>query len=280
MLENENYEVLGLGSIASPPDIRDYRLAATAPLEIPSAFELDMPIAKSQGSVGSCVAHSIALIMEYYNKKQHNKDIRMSVGYIYGNRVSSTHTGSGMVMKSALKDAVGEGNVPYELFPYNREVPEIFNLVKTDKAELGLFDQAQPYRLSSYVKVVTEEEMKAALLNGYPIAFSIEWHKGMTIKDGILTKTKDEKSGGHCMVIYGWDERGWKFQNSWGSDWGDNGCAILPYTHPIKESYCLIDEIVGDIEIKKPYRSKNKLVQLWVSIINKINAWIFAWKNK
>ena len=90
MLENENYEVLGLGSIASPPDIRDYRLAATAPLEIPSAFELDMPIVKSQGSVGSCVAHSVALIMEYYNKKQHNKDIRMSVGYIYGNRVSST----------------------------------------------------------------------------------------------------------------------------------------------------------------------------------------------
>ena len=267
------------GSIPSPPDIRDYRLATLAQ-ELPASFELDMPEAKNQGNVGSCVAHSIALIMEHYNKKQHNKDIQMSVGYIYGNRVSSAHTGSGMVMKSALKDAVGEGNVPYDLFPHNKEVPAIFDMVAEEKERLGLFDQAQPYRISSYVKVSTEKEIKTALLNGYPIAFSINWYKKMTVKDGILTKTTDEKTGGHCMVIYGWDERGWKFQNSWGQNWGDEGRAILPYGHPIKEAYCLIDEIIGNIEIKKPYKSKNKIVQSFVSLINKFNAWIFSIKNK
>jgi C1A family cysteine protease len=82
------------------------------------------------------------------------------------------------------------------------------------------------------------------------------------------------------MVIYGWDERGWKFQNSWGRKWGNEGCATLPYSHPIREAYCLIDEIVGNIEIKKPYNSKNKFVQFFVSLTNKFNAWIFSIKNK
>lgn len=267
------------GSIPSPPDIRDYRLASVAQ-ELPASFELDMPEVKSQGSVGSCVAHAIALVMEHYNKKQHNKNIQMSVGYIYGNRVSSAHVGTGMVMKSALKDAVGEGNVPYDLFPYNKEVPSIFNMVAEEKERLGLFDQAQPYRLSSYIKVETEKEIKTALYYGYPVIFSIEWHKGIVVEDGILIKTKDEPAGCHCMVIYGWDERGWKFQNSWGRKWGDEGRAILPYSHPIREAYCLIDEIVGNIEIKKPYKSKNKFVQFFVSLANKFNAWIFSIKNK
>jgi C1A family cysteine protease len=267
------------GAIISPPDIRDYKLVVTTK-EFPTSFELNMPAVKSQGSVGSCVAHSIALTMEYYNKKQHSKDIQMSVGYIYGNRVSSTHTGSGMITRSALQDAVGEGDVPYELFPYNKEVPEIFDMVKKDKEQMNLFDQAQPYRLSAYAKVKTEAEMKTALINGYPIVFAIDWHKGMKVQNGILIQPKKEKTGGHCMVIYGWDERGWKFQNSWGGLWGEKGCAILPYTHTIREAYCVIDEIVGDIEIKKPFRSKNKLVQFFVSIVNKFNAWIFTLRNK
>ena len=78
------------GAIESDPDIRDYRIATATINEaresFPNEFELEMPAVKNQGSVGSCVAHSLATVIEYYNKKQHNEDIEMSVGYIYGNR--------------------------------------------------------------------------------------------------------------------------------------------------------------------------------------------------
>lgn len=269
--------IMTTGAIISPPDIRDYRIAAAAQ-EFPASFELEMPPVKNQGSVGSCVAHSIALVMEHYNQKQHKEDIQMSVGYIYGNRISSLHRGTGMYTREAIKDACAEGSVPYEKFPFNKEVPEIFDILKDRKDRDNLFDAAQPYRFTSYVKVSKENEIKTALINGYPVIFAIDWYKDMKVKDGVLTTSYKNKSGGHCMVIYGWDERGWKFQNSWGYKWGNGGRAILPYNHKIKQAYSIIDELVGDIQIKKPFKTDNKIGQFFIRIVNRFNALIYKIK--
>lgn len=263
------------GAIISPPDIRDYRIASTTK-EFPASFELEMPAVKSQGSVGSCVAHSIALVMEFYNKKQHHEDIPMSVGYIYGNRVSSNYKGSGMYTREALKDACAEGDVPYENFPFNREVPDIFAMVEREKEELA--PKALPFRITSYVKVATEKEIKTAVYNGYPVIFSIKWYKDAKVKNGILTSSRKTSDSSHCMVIYGWDENGWKFQNSWGSDWGDKGRAVLPYDYPIQQAYSIIDELVGDITIKKPFKAKTAIGKVIIKIINTINVWIYKIK--
>jgi C1A family cysteine protease len=168
-----------------------------------------MPAVKNQGAVSSCVAHSVALVMEFYNKKQHGQDIPMSVGYIYGNRVSSSYRGKGMYTREAIKDACAEGNVPYQDFPFNEEVPKIFEMVEREKEQLA--PKALPYRFTSYVKVNTEQEIKTALYNGYPVIFAIKWYKDAKVKNGVLTTNKEKESGAHCMVIYGWDERGWKF---------------------------------------------------------------------
>lgn len=37
----------------------------------------------------------------------------------------------------------------------------------------------------------------------------------MRVVDGVLTTEYRNCEGGHCMFIYGWDERGWLVQNSW-----------------------------------------------------------------
>lgn len=268
-----------LGALFSAKDIRDYRLATVAS-DFPKEFELPMPEVKNQGNVGSCVAHSLAIVIEFYNKKQHNQDIPMSVGYIYGNRVSSSHKDSGMITRDAIKDVCLEGDVTYDLFPVNQEVPGILELVKQNKEELA--PKAEPYRFTAYVKVETEEEIKTALMNGYPIVFAMQWKKQAKVKDGVLTFGSDEKSGGHCMVIYGWDERGWKFQNSWGKFWGKDGRAILPYDMKITEAYSIIDELVGDIEITKPYSKGGFFEKLFVKIVNYINFWInqIKYRNK
>jgi hypothetical protein len=41
-------------------------------------------------------------------------------------------------------------------------------------------------------------------------------------------KTAPE-DGGHAFVIVGYDKRGFLILNSWGSDWGDDGLAVLTY---------------------------------------------------
>jgi hypothetical protein len=150
-------ENLICGAILSAPDIRDYHLH-TKTNKFPESFELPMPEAKQQGMVGSCVAHALATIIEYYNKKEYTFHLPMSVGYIYGNRISGTHRGAGMDIRDALKDLRNEGDVPEYLFPVNVEVPDIYPLVEQCKEELR--PKALPHRISSFARVYTIDEMK------------------------------------------------------------------------------------------------------------------------
>ena len=223
-------ENLICGAILSAPDIRDYHLHAKTN-KFPESFELPMPEAKQQGMVGSCVAHALATIIEYYNKKEYTFHLPMSVGYIYGNRISGTHRDAGMNIRDALKDLRNEGDVPEYLFPVNVEVPDIYRLVEQCKEELR--PKALPHRISSFARVYTIDEMKAALYSGYPIIFAIDWYKKAAVRDGVLGFDSKTSNGCHCMVIYGWNEKGWLFQNSWGPLWGNRGRAILPYSTSI-----------------------------------------------
>ena len=56
-----------LGALFSKPDVRDY-VATTKMEEFPDAFELKLPKVKNQGTVGSCVAHALSTVVEYFNK--------------------------------------------------------------------------------------------------------------------------------------------------------------------------------------------------------------------
>lgn len=280
ILTNDYIETFG--AIESNPDIRDYRIDRVTIKEakpaFPKEFELDMPRVKNQGKVGSCVAHSLSIVIEYYNKKQYNEDTEMSVGYIYGNRGLLDYQGEGMITHSAIANVCAEGDVPNVLFPFNEEVPRIIEQVKARKDNLEA--SAEPFRFTSYFKVKTVDEIKTALIKGCPVVFAIDWYKDMKVQDGVLVSDFKEQGSGHCMVIYGWDERGWKFQNSWGVRWGNGGRAILPYAFKIREAYCVIDEHVGDINIKKPFNAKTKFGKFIIRCLNKIYCFFYrTWYN-
>lgn len=259
-------ELRGLGCIPSPKDVRDYRLQVASAQEFPEEFELKTVPVKDQKQVGSCVAHSLAEVVEYFNKIQHSSSAKMSVGYIYGNRRNSVWTGSGMITRDALKNLKEYGDVVNDLFPYNKEVPEIIDLYEKSADEL--FQHGTPNRISSYFRVRTEDEIKMALMNYGPVVFSIQWYNDIKVKDGVITSqlNSSDKSGYHCMIIYGWNKDGWKIQNSWGL-WGNRGRAILPYSFPLQESWGITDTILDkDDNIIKPYNSA--VLQLIAKIVN------------
>ena len=263
------------GAIFSGYDARDYKLVYTAPTaDFPSNFELKTRRIKNQGAVGSCVAHSLSSIIEYYNFNQTGDDSEMSVGYIYGNRKTSEYTNEGMIMRDALEAVRKYGDVHKELFPYNEEVPRIIGLF--DRKYRSLFNEGYPHRISQYCRVDSPNAIKASLMAGNPVLMAMIWYGDMEVKDGVLVTEGRYYEGGHCMFIYGWDERGWKVQNSWGEDWGNNGCMIVPYDLPIEEFWTLTDNIIDGAEVKKPFSSKaGKVV---AKVINKVNK-IFNKKN-
>lgn len=256
---------LALGAIFSKKDIRDYRLDTPRAQVFPETFELKLGTVKNQGVVGSCVAHAIATVVEYHNKLQKVSD-KMSVGYIYGNRRDTSYRDSGLIVRDALKTTCKYGDSTHASFPENLEVPEIINLFETRADDL--FDAASKAHFESFYKLTNESEIKTALMSDGPVIFAIPWYSDYIINmNGELTSSFDEnkKSGGHCMVIYGWNERGWLIRNSWGKAWGNSGNAILPYDISIREAWGVKDD-KSNTTLKKPYKSF--IGKIFAKIIN------------
>ena len=191
----------------------------------------------------------------------------MSVGHIYGNRKTSTYKDEGMIMRDALEAVRKYGDVRKELFPYNEEVPHVINLF--ERQSRTLFKEGYPNRISQYCRVDSPNAIKSALMAGNPVLMAMTWYADMEVVDGVLVTNQLGWEGGHCMFIYGWDERGWKVQNSWGPEWGNQGCMIVPYEYPIEEFWTVTDDIIENTEVKRPYNSKaGKFV---AKIVNKFH---------
>ena len=253
------------GAIFSDIDVRDYKGVCCASAQnFPKEFELEVIRIKNQGSVGSCVAHAISSVNEYYNHIQHNDDTEMSTGYIYGNRTTSSHKGAGMMIRHALEATRLYGNVTKDEFPENVEVPEAIDLFKERHEKLH--KTAYPNRISSYCRLTKNNDIKAALLDKNPVVIAMDWYEDMMVVKGVLTTKYRGYDGGHCMLLYGWNEKGWKVQNSWGKIWGDNGVMIVPYDMEIREKWAVTDNVFEHIEVEKPFKSN--YLKFFVSIIN------------
>jgi len=272
--ENQQY-METLGAEFSAPDIRDYRIdSSSLQSEFPAEFELPMPPVKNQGSVGSCVAHSIALVAEYFNQQQYGIANEISVGYIYGNRVPPLNKTAGMITRFAISNFCADGAPTFNDFPLHCEVPDIITAV--EKAKDSLDALARQFRFTSYIKVSKEKEIKTALMQGYPVIIAVDWYNDMKVKDGVITSNFTQKSGGHAMVLYGWDENGWKIQNSWSVFWGNQGRAVWPYDFKLREAYAIVDTETTPLNIKKPFKTQNKFLRTLVNIANKIYSVFYS----
>ena len=275
MLENKHY----FGSLFSIPDLRDYR-ATTSKVDFPDAYQLTMPEVKNQGQVGSCVAHSLSTVTEYFNKKETGRDTKMSTGYIYGNRLYSLHKGVGMYVRDALKTLTKYGNVQHKDFPENVEVPTAIDLFDSKVDELE--DAGLEYKIASYFRLKDDNAIKAQLLDNNPVVFCMHWFNDIKIEDGIMItdEVKTFKTGRHCMVIYGWNDRGWLVQNSWGARWGNHGRFILPYNVTRRETWGVTDaDASSSLILEKPFKSKfgsfiakalHNLISVFYNLINKL----------
>lgn len=250
------------------PDIRDYRLA-TLQTEYPFEFELPMQYVHDQMTISSCVAHALASVSEYYNAKQHGLETRMSPGYIYGNREETEYQGYGMYVRDAVAKMCEDGTVPMFRFPFDREVPEIVKLVQKHKPKLD--KEARQYRFSEYIATKNEKEIKTALMAGIPVIASLSWYSSPLIDDFDIIHFDHSKAPYlHCVIIYGWDANGWKIQNSWGKKWGNEGCAVCPYSEPLAEAFAVIDTHVDTLEIRRPFQAKTPLGKYIYTLLNRI----------
>lgn len=263
---NEEY-VIPLVNVISPADARDYVAKATAK-DFPDEYELDELPVKNQKQVGSCVAFSASEMVEYVNRWQEGKYVQMSTGYIYGNREYETNKLSGgYYARLAMKVLKNRGDCSYESFPHNVKMPKAEELyLNRDKS---IDEEAYKNRITTYYRINSRSAVKASLLEGYPIMCTLTWGSGTEYsKEDGMVHFSSKTDGGHCVIIVGWNDKGWIIQNSWGKNWGNKGRAIIPYNAPINELWGITDTFVNGITIKQPNAFVRFCRKVWYFILD------------
>lgn len=258
----------GKGAILSDFDSRDYRVAAARSVKIPDNYELStLPVVKNQRSVGSCVAHAMSSIMDYFYKTEYTKARVSSTDFIYGMQgVMFNRLQSGMYLRDACKIAQQYGNVPRTMCNTNTEMPYAVDVAKAVLEDENSKSWFNAFKVLSYARCTTEKDIKAAILSGSPILASVKWYDKYDLDDNALVSDFSSDYGYHAIYIYGWSERGYLCQNSWGTGFGNKGRFILPYNHKVQEAWSFVDILDPELDIVTP--ANNWFTRLLNSIVN------------
>jgi hypothetical protein len=187
-----------------------------------------------------------------------------STEFIYGYRPAGYYVGEGMYLRDALKTLQKVGDPPLHNFRGNNKCPEAMKNVEAQLEPLK--DLAYPHRISSYVRVRTVDEIKHAIIEYGYVLVSMPWHVDYKLKNGVYTYTNKETRGNHCVCIYGWDERGWLVQNSWGRGWGQKGKFVVPFDFKWNEAWLVTDDIIENDDLVRP--EEKWYVRVFHKIIN------------
>lgn len=251
--------------LKSPYDARDYKIKAGT--EFPEAFSLDIQVpVKNQGSKPTCTAHALSSAVEYHHQRQHGDYEEFSTEFIYGTREKDYYVGDGMVIRDGLTTLLKYGDVFRSDCPGNNDYEEAMERVSADINELK--ELAYPHRISGYFRINTADELKTALMQYGVVVVSMYMYKDdKLVKDIYTYPANAKKRGAHCVFIYGWNEKGWLVQNSWGKFYGWDGRFIIPFNFTFNEMWGIVDDI-EEWELIKPKRGK--ILDIAYRIINKI----------
>lgn len=198
----------------------------------PEEYEIPRTVGiKNQGNIGACVACTCAEIAEAIF------GVEMSEAWAYGRLRANTDNFSGMYATRTLDMWKSVGFVPLADFGILKEMPEIKEL--TDKFS-ALDEVAKKYKIGGYAAInyALKEKRDAAV------------KEALTRNDiGLVAIAGDYFGTSHCIRLTGWNDKKdtWKFQNSWGEEYGEGGYDEIP-RYEIDYIYAVFPE-----EFKLPF---------------------------
>ena len=218
-------------------------MAARPRRRLPPAHSLRplMPGALNQGRLGACVANALSNAHLYQQARQSGPPFQPSRLFIYWNaRYTEGTTGvdSGCTVRDAIKSAVREGVCDERLWPYR-----VTRFDETPPVEA--FRSAQYHQALRYSRVGQNDDLKHALVEGFPVLVGIAVYESFESQEAAKTgdvpmpdPNAERMLGGHCVLLVGYDDRRkkWELQNSWGASWGDDGYFRLPYDYLLNPS--------------------------------------------
>lgn len=202
----------------------------------------------NQGNEGACTGFGLACVTNYLYWLRHLEAPRSraqpdlvsprmfyELAKLYDEWPGQDYEGSSC--RGALKGWHKHGVCSSTLWPYplDREGNGVF-----ERPAAGWDDDATSRALGVYYRVDKRSivDMQAAIYEIGAVYVSADVHGGWTLDVSPLPTSHDklpriervaQKSGGHAFALVGYNEHGFVVQNSWGTDWGASGFAVLSY---------------------------------------------------
>ena len=202
----------------------------------------------NQGNEGACTGFGLACVTNYLYWLRHLQAPRSrslpelvsprmfyELAKLYDEWPGQDYEGSSC--RGALKGWHKHGICSASLWPYplDKDGNGVF-----ERPAAGWDDDATTRALGVYYRVDKKSvvDMQAAIYEIGAIYVSADVHDGWTVDASPMPASHDklpriermaQKTGGHAFALVGYNERGFVVQNSWGTDWGASGFAILSY---------------------------------------------------
>jgi C1A family cysteine protease len=194
-----------------------------------------------QGALGSCTANAFCSAFNIENtvkKKYPNFQPSRLYLYYYERQIEgTTNFDSGADVIDGEKYAKQYGLCSEELWPY--KISKF-----TVKPPLICDTDAGNHKITSYriipINNLLIQTIKNCIDNNTPVLIAIAVYTSFESKNaektGIIpipNLQKEKCLGGHELCLIGYDDVKSIFtvQNSWGSNWGDNGFCYIPYNY-------------------------------------------------
>jgi hypothetical protein len=209
----------GLGALPSPPDDRDFPIEQLYALTgqekaivIPAVYyapnETYAPL--NQGTTPQCVAYSSGAM-----KLCQDGMWPLDAGTFF-KRIGGGPNGA--ITRNAFDQLLKVGYPP---------------------------DEANHMIGSYYAVRVIQAEIQAAIMAFGPVVLSVTWYHSWFTPIGGVLPAEDYPAGGHAILAFGWDSKGLRLRNSWGTKWGNGGDCYLPWSmlNAVGEVWKAVDTI-------------------------------------
>ena len=178
--------VRGYGWVPDLPDQRDflYRAIRVVPPVLPHQVDLRpscSPV-ENQGNLGSCTANALVGALEFLENKNKKPFADLSRLFVYYNERVIEHTvktDSGAMLRDGIKTLAKQGVCKEKTWPY---IVSKFAVKPAAKC----YKEAALHTITSYHRILTQDEMLECLADGYPFVFGFtvyesfghpRWHK-------------------------------------------------------------------------------------------------------